>query len=281
MPKTPPLLIPTTSINYFESHQQKEQSSDGINSSANGEENQNDDQHVLDDDRVWQMLEDQHEVDDHVIISSNNHDDDMSLVLNIQQDKNETAITDGNHQYQQSLNFSVHRNDNHETLLEQEGDDHNDVEHDQEQSERQFSSSPLLSDNNNDNESNNNDIQKMSSQLDITTTNMKVNELVQTLVDLMQQTTEDVSQAESVTRSMIEGLKEYRETITTRGDQLEQTWQDIRLYASNIAGHHHYLHQSPPLYNDNISFPEQQLDSNNVTLINEDDNNVNNDTVIN
>ncbi|KAI7855961.1 hypothetical protein BDC45DRAFT_81541 [Circinella umbellata] len=178
MPKTPPLLIPTTTIDYFESHQQKEQSSDGINSRVNNEENQNDDQHVLDNDRVWQMLEDQHEADDHAIISRNNHDDDdMSLVLNIQQDKNETAITDGNHQYRQSLDFSVHRNNNHETLLEQEGDNHNDVQHYQEQSERQFSSSPLLSDNNNDNESNNNDISTMSSQLDITTTNMKVNGL--------------------------------------------------------------------------------------------------------
>ena len=83
---------------------------------------------------------------------------------------------------------------------------------------------------------------------------------------------------------MIEGLKEYRETIATRGNRLEQTWQDIRLYASNIAGHQHRSHHGPSLYKDDILFsdqqqqPEQQeLDvSSNITHINEGDNNVKN-----
>ena len=72
---------------------------------------------------------------------------------------------------------------------------------------------------------------------------------------------------------MIEGLKEYRETIATRGNRLEQTWQDIRLYASNIAGHQHRPHQSPGLYNEDILFSDQQqLDSSNsVKHINEGD----------
>ena len=167
MPKTPPLLMPTTTINYFESHQQKGESGNSINcSSDNNEGNQNDDQHVLDDDRAWHMLEDQQEVDDHAILSSNSHNGDennLSLVLDKQEEDNETVFTDENcndtqatsmishRQQQQSLDYSTHNNDTDETLWEQEVDNANDGDHmgHQQQHQRGLSLSSLYDSNNN------------------------------------------------------------------------------------------------------------------------------------
>ncbi|KAI9496471.1 hypothetical protein BDB00DRAFT_120823 [Zychaea mexicana] len=224
MPKTPPLLLPTTCFEEENAQQQQQQPHDD-----------SDDQLVLDDDRAWQMLEDQEDtilaaaVVGGVVSSSSPSPDSFrpmppsppqpSSSASIKTTATSNTVV-GLFQQQHTIKAVVQDQSNNTDCMNGEGSDANNV--DDHIHQDRSSSSPEDDD---------------PSSMDVPAINTKVNELVQALVDAMQQSTEDLCQAEGVTRSMIDGLKGYRESTAARGSQLEQTWQDMRIYAASIAGH--------------------------------------------